>query len=73
MKGLPPLLIQTRGNETLLTENIDLAKKAVQDGVEVTLTVYPGMPHDFALMLPDMEQSVNSLYEMKDFVNRYMK
>ena len=73
LKGLPPLLIQTRGNETLLTENIDLAKKAVQDGVEVTLTVYPGMPHDFALMLPDMEQSVNSLYEMKDFVNRYMK
>lgn len=73
LRGLSPLLIQTGGNETLLTENIDLAKKAVQDGVEVTLTVYPGMPHDFALMLPDMEQSVNSLYEMKDFANRYMK
>ena len=73
LKGLPPILIQTGGNELFLTENIDFAQKAIQDGVEVTLTVYPGMPHDFALMLPDMQESVNSLYEMKDFVNRYMK
>jgi hypothetical protein len=31
------------------------------------------MPHDFALMLPDMDESVNSLKEIREFANRYMK
>ena len=73
LKGLPPLLIQTGGNELFLTENVALAKKAAEEGVEVTLSVYAGMPHDFALMLPDMDESVNSLKEMREFANRYMK
>ena len=73
LKGLPPLLIQTGGNELFLTENVALAKKAAEDGVEVTLSVYAGMPHDFALMLPDMDESVNSLKEIREFANRYMK
>lgn len=71
--GLPPMLIQTGGNELFLTENQELADKAAADGVLVTLTVYPGMPHDFALLLPDMKDSVDSLIEMKDFVDRNLK
>lgn len=39
----------------------------------VTLTVYPGMSHDFALLLPEMQDSINSLKEIADFANRYMK
>lgn len=72
LSGLPPMLIQTGGNELFLTENQELADKAAADGVFVTLTVYPGMPHDFALLLPDMKDSVDSLIEMKEFVNRNM-
>lgn len=42
------------------------------NGVTATLTVYPGMPHDFALLFPELEDSVQSLQEIADFVNRYM-
>lgn len=73
LSGLPPMLVQTGGNEVFLTENQDLVNKAVADGVEVTFTVYPGMPHDFALLLPYMKESVDSLNEIKDFADRTMK
>ncbi|WP_295790455.1 alpha/beta hydrolase [uncultured Veillonella sp.] len=73
LTGLPPMLIQTGGNELFVTENEALAAKATSDGVLVSLTVYPGMPHDFALLLPDMDDSVQSLAEMRDFVNRNLK
>ncbi|WP_298706680.1 alpha/beta hydrolase [uncultured Veillonella sp.] len=73
LSGLPPMLIQTGGNELFVTENEALAAKATSDGVIVTFTVYPGMPHDFALLLPEMDDSVQSLVEMRDFVNRNVK
>ncbi|EKU71227.1 alpha/beta hydrolase [Selenomonas sp. F0473] len=72
LTGLPPMLIQTGGDELFLTENEDLARKAAANGVTVTLTVYPGMPHDFALLLPELDESVQSLHEMADFVRRHM-
>jgi len=72
LSGLPPILIQTGGNELFLTENEELEQKAAADGVTATLTVYPGMPHDFALLFPELEDSVQSLQEIADFVNRYM-
>ncbi len=73
LDGLPPMLIQAGGYELFLDESILLAKKAAADGVSVTLTVYPGMSHDFALLLPELEDSVNSFREIRDFVNIHMK
>lgn len=73
LSELPPMLIQTGGYEMFLDENIALAKKAAEDGVDVTLTVYGGMSHDFALMLPEMQDSVDSFQEIRDFVGRHMK
>ena len=72
LTGLPPLLIQTGGNELFLTENQKLAEKAAADGVPVMLSIYPGMPHDFALLLPEMEESIQSILEIADFMNRCM-
>ena len=73
LSGLPPMLIQAGGNELFLTESVRLAEKAAADGIPVTLTVYPGMSHDFALLLPEMQDSIDSLDEIADFANRYMK
>jgi len=28
------------------------------------------MPHDFALMLPDLQDSLDSFAEIRDFINR---
>ena len=73
LSKLPPMLIQAGGNEIFLTECQALAAQAAKYGVEVTLTTYAEMPHDFALLLPDMQESINSLKEMQSFVQRYMK
>lgn len=73
LSGLPPMLIQVGSYELFLDEGISLLEKASQDGVTASLTVYPGMPHDFALLLPEMKESSDSQREIKDFVNRYVK
>ena len=49
------------------------AEHEVLGGVPVTLTVYPGMPHDFALIFPELADSSASLQEIADFVEKYMK
>ena len=72
LTGLPPILIQTGGYELFLDENIALAKKAAEAGVDMTLTVYPAMSHDFALLLPELQDSVDSFEEIRDFVKRHM-
>ena len=73
LSGLAPTLIQLGGNELFLSEGEELARKFAADGTEVSLSVYLGMPHDFALLLPQMRESVNSLREIADFVDRYMR
>ena len=50
-----------------------IGAKAANDGTDVTLSVYPGMSHDFALLLPELEDSVDSFKEIRDFVNRHLK
>ena len=70
LSGLPPLLIQAGGHEAILDDALALAAKAARDGVEVSLTVYPGMPHDFALLLPDLPESRAALEELRDFALR---
>lgn len=69
---LPPMLIQAGGYELLLDDSTELAKKAASDNVNVTLTIYPGMPHDFALVMPELQESVASFREIRDFVNAHM-
>ena len=73
LSNLPPMLIQTGGYELFLTEDELLAEKAKADGTPATFTVYPEMPHVFALVLPELAESFASLEEMRDFVNRHMQ
>lgn len=72
MSGLPPMLVQVGGYELFLDDGLSLAKKSSVDGNKITMTVYPGMPHDFTLLLPDLNESALSLQEFKEFVNRHM-
>jgi epsilon-lactone hydrolase len=48
-KGLPPLLIQAGTDELLAPDAERLTAKATAAGVDVTLTKWPRMWHDFAL------------------------
>ena len=69
LKNLPPMLIQAGGYEIFLDECLELKKKAEADKVNVTLTVYPEMSHDFPLLLPELQESVDSFKEIQDFIN----
>jgi monoterpene epsilon-lactone hydrolase len=62
LKGLPPLLIQVGADEILRSDAEGFAEKARAAGVEVDLTVWPGMWHVwhvFAPYLPEAEKAVN--------------
>ena len=72
LTGLPPMLIQAGGYELFLDDCTKLTDKAVKDGVKVTLTVYPGMSHDFAMLLPQLQDSLDAYREMQAYINLNM-
>lgn len=72
LKNLPPTLIQIGGYELFVDDGIELIKKATADELNVTLSVYAGMSHDFSVLLPDLDDSVKSFIEIRNFVNLYM-
>ena len=72
LRGLPPMLIQAGGYELFLDDCLSLINRASSDDVEATLTVYPGMPHDFPLLFQELYETELSLREFQDFVERYL-
>lgn len=70
LSGLPPMLIQVGGDELFLDDDIRLARKAAADGTPATLSIYPKMSHDFAIVAPKLEESRQSLLEVEYFVQR---
>jgi len=50
--GLPPALIQVAEFDVLRDEGIAYGRKLDEAGVEVTVTQYMGMIHDFGLLNP---------------------
>jgi monoterpene epsilon-lactone hydrolase len=56
LAGLPPLLIQVSSTEVLLDDSRRVAENAKRSGVDTTLQIWPGVPHDwqmFATILPE--------------------
>lgn len=50
LKGLPPSLVQTAGNDVLRDEGEAYASKLDQAGVDVTAVRYEGLIHDYGLL-----------------------
>lgn len=57
LSGLPPLLIQAGGDETLLDDSTRLAAAAEGAGVDVQLDVFPEMQHVFHLFAGNMPEA----------------
>jgi acetyl esterase/lipase len=62
--GLPPLLFHVGDAEVLLDDAVRAAAKAKQAGVDVTLEVWPEMPHvwhAFAPFLPEATRAIDRI------------
>lgn len=66
----PMMLIQCGSYEILLDEITEVANKAKEAGVDVTFTAYPGMSHDFQLMLPMLDESEQAWKEIREFFSK---
>ncbi|WP_246778994.1 alpha/beta hydrolase [Rhizobium sp. BK650] len=66
LSGFPPLLLQVGSDELLLDDTLRLADKAQKAGVDVTMQVWPGMPHQWQLfpsLLEDADKAGQKIAE----------
>lgn len=71
LKGLPPLLIQAGGNETMVDDASLFAASAARSGCWVTLEVYPGQGHSFQHDVGTRDVSREAVAHMAQFVKRW--
>lgn len=65
-KGLPPMLIQVGGSESLLDDSTRFAAKAKAAGVDCTVEVYPEMQHVFHFLAgraPEADRAIEAMAE----------
>jgi len=66
LTGLSPLMLQTGEAEVLIDDSIRFAEAAKGAGVDVTLDLWPDMPHvfqGFAPFLPEAQQAIDKMGE----------
>lgn len=72
-REFPPMLIQVGDQEMLLSDSLDVAAKAREQGVKLRLTVYEGMFHVFQMAYLAIPESKRAWQEVGTFVNILMK
>ena len=70
--GFPAMLIQSGDSETSESDSDMLYEKASKANVEVTLTKYRGMWHDFQYLTPFLKESKIAWREISEFIARFV-
>jgi acetyl esterase/lipase len=70
LTGLPPVRIDVGDNEVLLSDSIRYADLAQAAGVEITLSVWEGMPHVFQSSLGQFRAAEKSVDAIADFLRQ---
>jgi len=70
LHGLPPLLMQVGGRETVLDDTLDFAAKAKEAGVAVQVSVYEDMIHVFQQFAPELPAANQAIAEIAAFLER---
>jgi len=67
--GLPPLLVQAGADEILLSDSLRLAERAGAAGVDVRLSVWPGMWHVWHTLVPYLPEAQDAVSAIGAFVD----
>lgn len=67
-RDFPPMLLQVGSYEMLLSDSINVAAKARQQGVKVRLSIYEGMFHEFQMAYMAIPESKKAWNEVKKFI-----
>ena len=75
LKGLPPSLVQTAGNDVLRDEGEAYARKLDQAGVDVTAVRYEGLIHDYGLLnaLSNVPAVRDALHQAAETLRKHLK
>ena len=72
LSGLPPTLITVGAIDGFSDEDIDYAVRLRHAGVPTELHVYPGMPHGFDSLLPDLPLAQRAKRDMEDWLAAHL-
>lgn len=72
LTGLPPLLVQVGSDEVLFGDAERLTQRAIQQGVDARLVVWPDMIHTFQLFVGRLDEADQALKEAADFLRKEM-
>lgn len=70
LSGLPPILIQCGGRETVLDDSTALADRARACGVEVNLQIYEPMIHVFQMFADALPEARQAIREACEFIQQ---
>lgn len=73
LRGLPPMLIFSGGDETLLSDSTRLAEKARAAGVDVALKIGQGLFHCYPACFPMFPEAKDAMEDIDGFLKKHLK
>ncbi len=67
------MLITVGGDELLFDDGVLLGAHAKAAGVDVKTIIYPGMLHDWTILLPELLESRAMEAEVSQFINKHLQ
>ena len=72
LRGLPPMLLQCGGRETVLEDTVMFAERAREAGVAVDVEIYEDMIHVFQMFADELEEARQAIASAGAFLKRYL-
>lgn len=73
LRGLPPMLMQCGGRETLVDDTVVFAEKARAVGVDVEVQIFDDMIHVFQMFATDLAEARQAIASAGDFVRKHVE
>jgi acetyl esterase/lipase len=70
-RGLPPTLLQVGGDEILRDDSVRMAQKMREAGCNVTLEIWPRMPHVWHAFAPVMPEANRGIARVGAYIQQW--